>query len=370
MEADKRLFAFATQGTGGNDEARLRQLLEKTPGVEFLPFDYRQKVKSAWGIFLKIFRDRPQLVVLEGTGLAGGIAVIFGRFLGRVPYVVSSGDAIAPFISSQIPLLWPFFLLFEKILTHFSSGFIGWTPYLSGRAITFGATRVMTAPGWAPTYLSENERVQARAALRCEYRIPEDALVIGIVGSLSWNKRAGFCYGYELVRAFERITRQDAVLLIVGDGTGRPHLEKLAGKYLGNKIILTGQVPRTKIPELLAAMDIASLPQSVDAVGSFRYSTKLTEFMGAGLPIFMGEVPMAFDLPGNWFWRVPGRAPWTDEYVENLAAMIDDLKPEEIQQKKGAVPRSIPEFEKDFQVSRVTEFIQSILKQTRQKVNR
>jgi hypothetical protein len=361
MSAQKPLFAFATQGSFGNDEARLRVLLEQFSDVGFLPYDYQRKFKSAYVVFKKIYQNRPSLVLMEGTGFLGGIAVILGRVFCNVSYVVSSGDAIAPFIASQAPLLWPLYLVYEKILTRFAAGFIGWTPYLSGRALTLGAKRVMTAPGWAPAPLSGEEQKRIRHLARQSLGIAQEALVIGIVGSLAWNKRVQFCYGYELVRAFERISRQDTVVLIVGEGTGRSHLEKLAGHRLGQSIILTGKVAREKIPELLSAMDIASLPQSVDSVGSFRYSTKLTEYMGAGLPILMGEVPMAYDLPGDWFWRIPGDAPWSETYVSALAALMDDLTPEEIKAKQHAVPRSFATFERDFQVERVTAFIKTLL---------
>ena len=43
------------------------------------------------------------------------------------------------------------FAMYERMLCRFSAGFIGWTSYLVGRAISFGAPRGMTAasgPGW------------------------------------------------------------------------------------------------------------------------------------------------------------------------------------------------------------------------------
>ena len=50
------------------------------------------------------------------------------------------------------------------------------------------------------------------------------------------------------------------------------------------------------MPNHLAAFDLASLPQSVDGVGSFRYTTKLSEYLAAGLPIVTGQIPAAYDL--------------------------------------------------------------------------
>ena len=61
-------------------------------------------------------------------------------------------------------------------------------------------------------------------------------------------------------------------------------------------------------------MDVASLPQSVDGVGSFRYTTKLSEYLAARLPVVTGEIPLAFDLDDGWMWRLPGDAPWEERY--------------------------------------------------------
>jgi hypothetical protein len=69
--------------------------------------------------------------VMEGTGLA----VMIGRLLRGVPYLVSSGDAVGPFIATQWPLFEPVFLAYERLLCRWSAGFIGWTPYLTGRAL-------------------------------------------------------------------------------------------------------------------------------------------------------------------------------------------------------------------------------------------
>ncbi|MBI4925348.1 MAG: glycosyltransferase [Bdellovibrio sp.] len=354
-----RILGVATQGTGKDDETRLRGLLENF-NAEFFPFDQSKKIKSAFGLFKKVWKDQPDLVVLEGTGIAGGSVLIFTRILRKIPYILSSGDAVSAFVGSQIPVLRPFFNLYEKYLTKKASGFIGWTPYLTGRALTFGAKRAMTASGWSPHNITNEEQARFRVSVRQDLGIPLDALVVGIVGSLAWNKRSGFCYGYELVSAYFRTRREGLYILIVGDGDGKKELERLAGPELGRKIFLTGKVPRHQIPSYLSAMDVASLPQSVDQVGAFRYSTKLTEYMSLRLPIIMGQVPMSYDLPGHWFWRLSGCTPWSEEYVCTLAALLDHLSFEEIKEK-SSVQKMLPQFEKKYQVERVTEFITDII---------
>jgi glycosyltransferase involved in cell wall biosynthesis len=356
--SEPRILAFATQGAGGDDEARLKDLLSCVP-AQFYPFDRNRKLQNFWRIIRRMRRDRPSLVVMEGTGIAGGAALIIGSWLTGIPYVVSSGDAVGPFVSSQHRWLGPFFTLYEKLLYKRSIGFIGWTPYLAGRALTYGAKFGMTAAGWAPFTLTEEELAAHRERIRRLYNIPESSIVIGIAGSLHWNRRVGYCYGYELVMALKRIKRQDVTVLIVGDGSGMAKLRQLGEGH--PRLVLTGRVPRHQVPEYLAAMDLASLPQSVDQVGSFRYTTKISEYLAARLPVVTGKIPMSYDLNRDWMYRLSGRKPWEADYIRSLAEFLEGITREEIGEKRKAVPRHLPEFDKELQVNRVSHFIRDIL---------
>jgi hypothetical protein len=354
------ILAFATQGAGGDDEARLRALLSGIEDVEWFAFDRGSKRQSFKSLLDTIRRKRPALIVMEGTGIAGGAAVLYSRLRGG-RYVVSSGDAVGPFVAAIRPAFGPIFTLYEKLLCRFSSGFIGWSPYLVGRALTFGAIRAVTLPGWAPTELGPEEKASARERVRDKLQIPRDALVIGIVGSLAWSERLGYCYGYELIRAMERVNRQDVWTLIVGDGAGRPRLARIVEQAGLRRCLLPGRMPRGEVPHYLAAMDLASLPQSLDAVGMFRYTTKLSEYIAAGLPIVTGRLPLAYDLDGGWIWRIPGSAPWNHDYIDAMANLIGNLSLEDLEAKRSAVPIRPGEFDRQRQVERATSFFQDIL---------
>ncbi len=355
------VLATASQGTGGDDELRLRGLLERTDNVTWFAFDYKNKKKSFVALLRMIAKVRPSLVVMEGTGLAAGFALILGRIMFGVPYVFSSGDAVGPFVAAFHGWLGPAFSFYEKLFCRHSAGFIGWTPYLAGRALSFGAPRAMTAAGWAPHELTPEKAAAARQRVRAELGIPNDAIVVGIVGSMAWNRKVGFCYGYELVGGIQRANRAGLCALIVGDGSGMEQLKNWAAERLGKTIFLPGRVAREKIPEYLAAMDIASLPQSVDQVGSFRYSTKLSEYLAAGLPVVTGRIPVAYDLDGGWIWRVAGDLPWGETYANALGGLLSRVTREEIAEKKSAVPRALAEFSRSRQIDRTTHFLTDIL---------
>ena len=135
-----RVVAFSTLGHGSNDEARIRDLLRDV-GCELFPFDRAHKVRMFRRLLLEMWRIRPDLVVMEGTGLAGGAALILARALFGQRYLVSSGDAVGPWVGTRSRLLGPVFGLYERMLCRLAAGFIGWTPYLVGRALTFGTPR-------------------------------------------------------------------------------------------------------------------------------------------------------------------------------------------------------------------------------------
>jgi hypothetical protein len=364
MNSLHHIVVFATKGKGTNDESRILTLLDKCEFSTFA-FDATDKLRSCWNLIKSGWQQRPALIVMEGTGVAGGFACLILHWLLGIRYLVSSGDAVAPFIAMKSNHLVGYLAyIYEWILCRFCAGFIGWTPYLVGRALTFGAPRGMTAAGWSLKNYSTAEFDRYRQDTRTKLGIPADAIVYGIVGSLSWVDKLQYCYGVELVKARQKLpSTANVYVIILGDGTGMSHLKKLAGELLDNKIFLTGNIPNDRVFEYLAAMDVASLPQSVDGVGSFRYTTKVSEYLAAKLPIAIGQVPMTYDLLAGWSWCLGGNNPWDDRYITALAQLMSTLTPAEIVAKQQHIPTEITEFNLEEQREKVTQFIQDILQE-------
>jgi glycosyltransferase involved in cell wall biosynthesis len=180
------------------------------------------------------------------------------------------------------------------------------------------------------------------------------------VGSLAWNARVSYAYGLELVKAVRETPRADLRVVIVGDGDGRARLEEAAGPDLGRRVLLTGSVPRHELPSYLETFDVASLPQSVDGVGSFRYTTKMADYLSAGLPIATGQIPLAYDLDEGWMWRLPGEAPWDDRYIEALARLMGTLSRDELGNRRARVPADSRLFAKGAQQERVRAFLREL----------
>jgi glycosyltransferase involved in cell wall biosynthesis len=357
---NQRILCFATQGHGHIEGERIRVMLEPL-GPEEYPFERASKLRSALGLVRAARARRPALIVMEGTGTAGGLTLIALDALLGIPFVVSSGDAVGPYLGLHSRLLGGVGYLYERLLCRRCAGFVGWTPYLVGRALTFGAPRAMTAPGWTRGHASEG----ARARIRARLGIDEDALVIGLVGSLHWNDTVGYVYGAELVRAVRRVQRRDIVVCVVGDGSGVHQLEQLAGEDLGVRVLLPGRVRAEEVPDYLAAFDVGSLSQSVDAVGSFRYTTKLSEYLASELPVITGEVPVAYDLDEGYMWRLPGAAPWSATYIAALAELLERLSRADVEERRQAIrARRGEPFDRLAQQQRMTAFIQDVLRES------
>ncbi|MEI6150075.1 MAG: glycosyltransferase, partial [bacterium] len=119
------------------------------------------------------------------------------------------------------------------------------------------------------------------AAVRAQHNLTGHPL-IGFIGSFqSWHDVVG------LVEAFDIVQHQkpEARLLLVGDGPDRPAiLAKVKALKLEDKIIFAGKVDHERVPEYLAAFDVAAAP--FRQVWNYQYGSplKLFEYMGAGKP--------------------------------------------------------------------------------------
>jgi glycosyltransferase involved in cell wall biosynthesis len=351
------VVCFATQGSGSGDERRIVELLAPLAPT-LLVFDRGAKRRMAVRLLREFRRRRPALVVMEGTGLAGGAPLLLAHRWFGTRFVVSCGDPVAPYVAAFHPWLRPFAHLYERLLYRRSAGVIGWSPYIVGRAISMGAPRAATAANWCVGSASEN----ARDIVRQRLGIPADALVFGIVGSLDLTPRLDWCYGSELVRALKLTERSDLRVLIVGDGSGRARVEELAGDDLGRRVLLAGRCAPEDVLDYLAAMDVASLPQTVDSAGALRYTSKLSEYVAAGVPVVTGQLPLAYDLDDDgWMWRMPGDAPWQTEYLAALAALMSGLTADELAEHRAAVPTGLVLFDRKAQQRRVVALVQDII---------
>lgn len=359
MTKRKEILVFATKGEGSNEEARILGLLEGLPYARFA-FDRKRKLRAALRLAKEILESRPHLVVMEGSGLAGGLPLLAARICLGTPFVISSGDAIAPFLSRLFPPGWWLFHAYEFALYRLAAGFIGWTPYLAGRALAAGTPRAMHAPGWSELGFPEN-RETARREIRRALGIPDDALVAGIAGSLAWNSRVGYCYGLELVEAVARASAASFHVVIMGEGDGLARLRERVPANARARVHFTGYLAGEKLARTLLALDYGLLPQSTDAVGAYRYTTKLPEYLAAGIPVIANRIPAAYDLDSGWITRLPGENPWDPRFLASLAAFLTEAKPADASAAAAQAHAAAPLFSKAEQARRARAFVTDLL---------
>jgi glycosyltransferase involved in cell wall biosynthesis len=177
-------------------------------------------------------------------------------------------------------------------------------------------------------------------AIRAQYGIPENALVIGFVGTFGqWHGTDTMAEALVLVaREFPQMHA-----LLIGDGELRNRAyETVNAAGLTDRVIFTGLVPRDRVPAYMAACDVLLSPHAASPDGKpfFGSPTKLFEYMAARRALVASALDQISDvLEDGVTARLvpPGQA-------DALAAGISDiLRDRETRQVMAAQARHVVE---------------------------
>ncbi len=124
--------------------------------------------------------------------------------------------------------------------------------------------------------------------LRQKYGFSRDDVVVGFVGGFSvWH-------GAHLlleVAPLANLQNKNLRFLMVGGREGNPRFEDfkrgVVGKGLEEVFRFSGEVPRDRVPEHIAAMDVSVIPWATD----YGSPTKTFEYMGMGKALVAPRVP-------------------------------------------------------------------------------
>src|SRR6478752_1636143 len=157
----------------------------------------------------------------------------------------------------------------------------------------------ITVPNGVDTDLFEPrpDRRQARAA----FGLPSGDLLLGFTGSLRpWH-------GLDIAVAALAELPEWVTLVVAGDGPVRGQLEQQAAALgVGHRIRWLGALAHERVPQMLAACDLALAPYP--ELPNFGFSPlKLYEYLAAGVPVVasdIGQIRLALS-GGRWGRLVP-----------------------------------------------------------------
>lgn len=132
-----------------------------------------------------------------------------------------------------------------------------------------------------------------RDQLRTELGLP-GGLIVGAITAV---------VGYEgldtLISSIHHLP-QDARILIVGDGTARPELEKLTKELkVEDRVIFAGRKPAEDIWRWYGALDVFTVPRHDTAVARTVTPIKPLNALALGVPVVTSDLPALREVTGN-----------------------------------------------------------------------
>lgn len=177
--------------------------------------------------------------------------------------------------------------------------------------------------------------------LRQQLGIPDDALVVGLVGSLEVAGEPPRSYGWDIVGALAMLRDEPVWGLVVGDGPGRAWLRKRAEDAgVTNRLVLPGRVAHDEVPRYVSAIDLCISTQTDDAIGRSRTTAKLPEYLACDRHVLASAVGGACDVlpPGM---LVPYHGSYDPAYPRRLAERIAAVVPARAELRRSGKTRHI-----------------------------
>lgn len=139
----------------------------------------------------------------------------------------------------------------------------------------------------------------SRARARSSLGLPDDAIVVGAVGRLTYQKAPE-----DFLSALADVRRSSVIGVWIGGGELAARVATAAESMPNVRMVLTGE--RTDVPDLLPAFDVFALPSRYEGL-----PTAVVEAMVAGIPVVATAVNAVPDVvrPGETGLLVPPGRP-------------------------------------------------------------
>lgn len=261
---------------GGTFVDRLHDL-----GVPVIAADMRRRrrLDRVWELARELRRRDPHIVHTQGRGDP------FGRLaarLARVPAVVST----TAMISSRYEVSERWRKALYRLIDLATDRLVDRYVVVNRTSVTaltrrhgVPPSRVAVIPNGIELHRYDPAGMDA-GAWRVRLGVPEDAILLGAVGRLTWQK--GFP---DLLKAFAGIRDERTWLVIAGDGPEWEDLRVMAqGLDVSNRLVLPGFVD--DVPGLLADLDLFVLSSHREG-----HPMVLLEAMAMARPVVATDIP-------------------------------------------------------------------------------
>jgi glycosyltransferase involved in cell wall biosynthesis len=242
---------------------------------------FQMRVARTVGTFARAYRPR----ILYSRAASFNLGVLLAARMLHIPVVLEMNGIPALEYSlehqgSSAQARALFYMLMERMEHRLASGVVVVTPQLGKYARRNGARHVhLTLNGVDPAAFIPQKRLAARQALG----LPEDAEVVGYVGTFSqWQGLETLIAGARLLAPH----RPQLRLYLIGDGPEKERLRTLAAP-LGNQVHFAGRIHHDTVAQALSACDVLAAPFA-PIKRNLRMgisALKLGEYMGIGRPI-------------------------------------------------------------------------------------
>ncbi|MGY1457194.1 glycosyltransferase [Luteimonas sp. A534] len=257
------------------DKGRLAGLVSRLPGVLFEFAELGYNLVTWWRIRREVSRDPPDFIY-ERYSLFLFMTVWIARRRG-IPVILEINDSA---VVQRLRPLWlkPLARRIEAWCMTRATGIV----FIS----TYFKDLLTTQYGQLPPSVVSPNAVDARFDPACHDRDAlrrrhglEDRVVCGHMGVFArWHGVPAF-----VEAIIDRLHEAPALtLLIIGDGADLPAVRReVEARGLGDRVRLPGRVPHHQIPEWIACMDYAFLPDS----NEYGSPMKLFELMAMGVAV-------------------------------------------------------------------------------------
>jgi glycosyltransferase involved in cell wall biosynthesis len=301
---------------------RARALAESLSNRCQVHFAYRtgNKIAALLRFSSFLFRTRPQVTYVFDMSYSGVLAAWCHRLCFRNRLIIETGDAIYELMRST-GNRGPLGLRLTRWLEDFSLR-------VADRIVVRGRRhqQYLAEQGVSSDVIQDGVNTAQFRELNVDQLRQHlglgETLTVGLVGSSIWSEKLGMCYGWELVELLRLMPDEPVTGIIIGDGSGIPHLEARCREYgIEDRVLFLGRVPYNQLAPYLNLIDVCLSTQTNDLVGQVRTSGKLPLYLATGRYVLASDVGEAsLILPPEMLVPYDGVQDWS--YPQKLAERV------------------------------------------------